>query len=307
MNIQKLKYFIDVAELGSVTKAAEKNCMSQAAMSQQMHSIEREINITLFMRKGRGLCLAPYSQNFVTTCKQILEIYSTAVSDVQKTESCGINSNEIIIGFLTCLNIDFLGTIVDRFNRIFPDVRIKLKKETLESIYNELKSADIDAAICPKDIIDFNSINMIDIYTDNLGVLMSSKNPIAMLDSVSFEQLSNECLILLSDKYTGHIHSGMFPTINKDNCISVDSIESLRSMVEFNQGYALLPEMTTKYKYNKSKMLHIIGEAHCINYVFAYNTSANKLEINHLAQLICEFLTNELNTWFASSDATKVT
>lgn len=54
MNLDKLQCFIDIVKLNSFTKAADKNCITQAAISQQISSMESELDIKLFNRSKRG-------------------------------------------------------------------------------------------------------------------------------------------------------------------------------------------------------------------------------------------------------------
>ena len=54
MNILRMQYFVDVARLENMTRAAQKNYISQTAMSQQIMNVERELEVKLFERdKGR--------------------------------------------------------------------------------------------------------------------------------------------------------------------------------------------------------------------------------------------------------------
>ena len=57
MELQKLKYFQVVAKYQHMTKAAERICIAQPALTQAMRSLEDELGVKLFAKKGRNIVL----------------------------------------------------------------------------------------------------------------------------------------------------------------------------------------------------------------------------------------------------------
>lgn len=62
MEIQKLRYFYTVAEFGHVTRAAEHICIAQPALTQAIKSLERELKVPLFEKRGRNIALTEYGR-----------------------------------------------------------------------------------------------------------------------------------------------------------------------------------------------------------------------------------------------------
>ena len=62
--LKQLKYFQSVVRLGSFSAAAEKNFISQSAISQQVQSLERELGFALLVRKNRSFSLTPAGEYF---------------------------------------------------------------------------------------------------------------------------------------------------------------------------------------------------------------------------------------------------
>ena len=54
MNLEKIKCFVDIVKYNSFTKAAQENYITQAAISQQIASMEAELGFPLFVRSKRG-------------------------------------------------------------------------------------------------------------------------------------------------------------------------------------------------------------------------------------------------------------
>ena len=72
MNINQLRYFLDAARLCNFTKAAEKNYISQSAITQQIKSLEQELETELFIRDKRKVELSPTGSVFIHEAEAIL-------------------------------------------------------------------------------------------------------------------------------------------------------------------------------------------------------------------------------------------
>ena len=63
MELQKLKYFYTIAQLGHVTRAAEQLCIAQPALTQAMHTLEDELGVKLLERRGRNIALTEFGEH----------------------------------------------------------------------------------------------------------------------------------------------------------------------------------------------------------------------------------------------------
>src|SRR3954468_3297552 len=72
MELRHLRYFVSVAELGSVSRAAEKLFIAQPALSLQVRQLEEEIGARLLERLPRGVRLTPAGESFLQDARAIL-------------------------------------------------------------------------------------------------------------------------------------------------------------------------------------------------------------------------------------------
>lgn len=75
MTIQQLHYAIVIAESGSLNKAAERLYVSQPSLTNAMQELEKELNITIFHRSGRGVTLTPEGADFMLYARQVVHQY----------------------------------------------------------------------------------------------------------------------------------------------------------------------------------------------------------------------------------------
>ncbi len=72
MELRHLRYFVSVAEGGSISRAAEKLFVAQPALSAQIRQLEDEMGVTLFVRLPRGVRLTPAGESFLEDARAIL-------------------------------------------------------------------------------------------------------------------------------------------------------------------------------------------------------------------------------------------
>jgi DNA-binding transcriptional LysR family regulator len=72
MELRHLRYFVSVAELGSISRAAEKLFIAQPALSAQIRQLEEEVGTALFVRLPRGVRLTPAGESFFGDARAIL-------------------------------------------------------------------------------------------------------------------------------------------------------------------------------------------------------------------------------------------
>ena len=72
MELRHLRYFVSVAEQGSVSKAAQQVHVSQPALSRQIRDLEAELGVQLFDRVGRGIELTAEGEDLLRHCRDVL-------------------------------------------------------------------------------------------------------------------------------------------------------------------------------------------------------------------------------------------
>ena len=73
MDFNMLRYFVTVADEGSISRAAEVLFLSQPSLSQQIQRLEKEMNTRLFLREARGVALTPAGHIFLRYARSVLE------------------------------------------------------------------------------------------------------------------------------------------------------------------------------------------------------------------------------------------
>src|SRR4030042_5360020 len=160
MHIEMLKLFCDLADMRSFSKTAEKNLISQSAVSQQLAQLELAHKCQLLNRKKRPSELTKAGQVFYQACKDMLERYEQFKNELrtlQKTSASRIN-----VAAIYSIGMHTLPDYIKKFMVSYPNVNVHVEYLIAERIYELLLAGDIDIGLVavPKkdkrlDVYDF--------------------------------------------------------------------------------------------------------------------------------------------------------
>lgn len=302
MNILKIQYFIDVADNLSFTKAAQKNFVSQTAVSQQIAAVERELDTQLFIREKGRVTLTPAGEAFYQDCKRILTQYNKAVARAKRIQA--ENGGVITLGFLTACKMGYLSDVIREFQKKYANINIRLRQCSFEEIRQLLEFKEIDIALTSiYTVSDIEHIEVEEVARRKMGLLVSKENPLAQYNEISAKQVEEQDIIMTSTKFAGRIYEymmnqrqieGFEPKIVE----TADSSEILVMLVELNRGACFLPEKTAVYNRSLCKMLHIMDNDDYLDLSIAWQKeSDNHMALMHFVQCLREFFYNDYADW----------
>jgi DNA-binding transcriptional LysR family regulator len=143
MELYQLKTFVTVAELGHLTRAAERLHISQPAVSGQMRSLEEELGVALFERVPGGSSLTRAGAHLLPFAEKVLAAATDLRGEVQSMQ--GRVQGKLRVGTVsdpTYLRLgEFLSGMVERY----PLIEIELHKEVSGDALDQLRSGELDA------------------------------------------------------------------------------------------------------------------------------------------------------------------
>ncbi|WP_310549863.1 LysR family transcriptional regulator [Paenibacillus glufosinatiresistens] len=244
MELRQLQYFLKVAQKEHVTRAAEELHVAQSAVSRQIHQLEQELGVDLFMQKGRNLHLTPVGQLFCKRVETILKDLDRSVAEVH--EFLDPERGEIRIGFPHSMGTHLIPTIVAEFKQHYPHVRFRFKQGTYSSLIKDVLSAEVDLAFispCPE---SSGQLSGDVVMTEELFAILPPGHPLAGESVLRLEQLREEQFVLFSPGYSlrpivwqACLQAGFTPEIAFEG----GETDTIRGLVAAGMGVSLLPEM----------------------------------------------------------------
>lgn len=244
MELRQLHYFVMVARKQHMTHAAEELHVAQSAISRQMHQLEDELGITLFVQKGRNLQLTPVGKLFLTKIETILSDLERAVNEAH--EFLDPNMGEIRIGFPHSLGINLLPTVVAEFRGNHPKVKFKLRQGTYNSLIRDVVNGEIDLSFISPFPETHTQVTGDLLLTEELYAILPPKHPLAGVPMINLDQLKDEPFVMFSEEYSLRAivldackKAGFVPAFGFEG----DETDTIRGLVAAGLGVSLLPEM----------------------------------------------------------------
>lgn len=125
MNLTGLRYFVSVADLGSVTKAAQNAYVSESAVSKTIKQLEQEIGVPLFERKGRTITLNHHGRIFYSYISESLSSLARGINAVQSSSQ---QATEIINVLFTVAS-PLIPAIALKIQDTLPEVSLNISQK----------------------------------------------------------------------------------------------------------------------------------------------------------------------------------
>lgn len=103
MELTQLRYFAEAARLQHITRAAEQLHIAQPALTQALHRLEAELEVPLFVQRGRGVVLTPYGELLKERAQEILRAADALKGEMQqmaKTQSSTVHMNVLAASYI---------------------------------------------------------------------------------------------------------------------------------------------------------------------------------------------------------------
>jgi LysR family hca operon transcriptional activator len=151
MELRHLRYFIAVAEEGSLTNAAERRLhTAQPSLSRQIRDLETEVGVSLMERHARGITLTAAGRVFLDHARLALLQVETAREAARRAAQPERAS--FVIGFLTGQEVVWLPPALRVLRDELPDVEITLSSQSSPELAGALMRGKVDVAFLRREV-----------------------------------------------------------------------------------------------------------------------------------------------------------
>jgi len=243
-SLRQVRYFIAVADNGSVTGAAQQLSVSQSTVTEAVKGLEDELGVKLIERQARGVALSYKGQQFLRHAHRIMAEVSDAQSALRGEEAPLVGSLQL--GVTTLVAGYCLSDLLARFRRVFPAVQVSVVEDTRDYLEHLLLNGEIDVAvIIVSNLQDNVALETEMLQTSHYHLWMPSGHRLLRSGPVSLTEMAGEALIMLSvdevEEVTGRYwrQAGVRPKV----AFRTRSVEAVRSLVATGAGVAVLPDL----------------------------------------------------------------
>lgn len=278
MELRHLRYFIAVAETGSLTVAAERRLhTSQPSLSRQIRDLEDEVGAELFSRSARGVELTAAGRAFLDHARLALTQVDAAIEAARRA---ALPSKQVFaLGFLTGEEMTWLPRAMQVLRDELPNIDVTVSSHYSPDLADALARGKLDLAFLRAE--PGFDLNYRVVSREKLVVLMPSDHPLTGRAAIRAEDFKGEPFIMASNKarvlhdvIEGYLQQNGVDVMREHG---VDNLAMAMSLVASTRGLALLPEYANNLLPWSVVSRPLEGEAPTIDLVIGYsksNTSA---------------------------------
>jgi LysR family transcriptional regulator, hydrogen peroxide-inducible genes activator len=258
MTFTQLEYAVAVDAYRHFAKAAAACFITQPTLSMQLHKLEQELGIKIFDRSKQPVVTTAAGTDVIAHAKKIIEERDSLNDLIQSKK--GILAGELKVGIIPKLAPYLLPLFIPAFTKKFPGVKLIINELTTELIVSRLREGRIDTGILVTPLNEAGIKEYVLFYEEMLAYI-SPKNIAYQKTYLLPQDIDPNKLWLLEE---GHCFRTQIANLCQLRKASVEgshfeyeagSLETLRRLVELNDGITILPELATLEFSPKQKKL----------------------------------------------------
>lgn len=217
MDLQQLKYFVEVARQKSFTKASHILLVSQPSISKLIKNLEDELKVTLLDRSERKIELTDVGRIVYEQALKILQSVEDVYSSVD--ELVHMEKGTIHMGLMPSIGVLLFPKILTGFKSKYPQIDIDMVQYSAKQLTRKVKQGEIDLGVTVMPV-DTELFEIIPLLSEELVVIVDNEHWLVEKESVHLSELKHESFILLTEDYVLHdvvkracVQSGFEPKI----------------------------------------------------------------------------------------------
>lgn len=255
MNLQQLYYFRKLAEVQHYTEAAKALYITQPSLSDSIASLEHELSVSLFQKKGRGVQITKYGQEFYEYVNQALGILEHGIAAVrEKSDSV---TGTIDIGCIPTLLGDFLPNALDLYHEKCPQVSFNIFHEKSIPVAEGVSSGTYDIGLCSM-VENKDDLVFVPITYQELVVIVRNDHPLAVHDSIELTALKGYMLSTYRDTIPiGKTISKILKEKGMEAVYSYDDEISIAGRINHSSKTAIVADTPFLKQFDNLKKIHL--------------------------------------------------
>ncbi len=249
MNLQHLKYILEVANERHFARAAKKCFVTQPTLSMMIQKLEEELDIKIFDRSKQPVVPTEAGEVIIKQAKVVLQ-----EADKLKEIADGIKGEikgDIKLGIIPTVAPYLLPLFLSSFLKKYPLLKLKIAELTTEQIIEKLKNHQLDAGIMATPLNN-DALKEQPVYYEQFVVYASNDERLMKKKYLVASDIDTNHLWLLEE---GHCLRSQILNLCELRKQSLEtgnleyeagSIETLKKMVDMNNGITILPELALK-------------------------------------------------------------
>jgi DNA-binding transcriptional LysR family regulator len=265
VELRHLRYFVAVAEMENISRAALKLRVSQPALSRQIRDLEDEIGVPLFERRAKSVSLTEPGRVFFKEASEVLLHADDAVKKARATAKA--DETELHVGYSPTPVAEILPKTLRAFQHAMPNIHVRLHDWSNKAILDGVRDGRLQLGliISPPKVSSLRDLRYEELFHERVCVAVAPQHPFARRRAIPLTEVAAEPLIgLTSEDYPEYYDylSIIFSKVKQKPRVveEHDSLSGILASVEAGTGVAIGVDVFGHSFGNRVKLLHLTPE-----------------------------------------------
>ncbi len=257
MHLRFLKTFCDIVDLGSFSRAAKANGVSQSNASQIVHHLEENLGVQLIDRSKRPFLVTPEGKRFHEGARVIVQRYDDLEREVRSLHEA--TAARLTVASIYSVGLAHMSGLLRQFLAAHPRADVRFEYLHPHRVYEVVDQgqADLGLVSYPEESASMATIPW---RSEPLVLVCYPQHPLAKRRSVGLSLLRNEPFVAFQEglKIREEIDAAL--AANKvlvRVALAFDNIETIKRAIEISSGVSLLPEPTVAREISAGTLVQI--------------------------------------------------
>ena len=259
MEFDQLRLFVDLVKEQNFTKVAERNCITQPAVSLSIQKLEDELGTKLLERTTRKVLVTEEGRILYDYARDIL-------AKAQEAKTVLLERQDKVLGSIRLATVHSVGLYelpasLKEFIRRYPEVNIHIEYQLSDQVYRSVLDGEADLGLVAIPAERSGAV-AIPFFQDELVVICNNEHALAGRETVRLRDLHGHAFVAFSAEIPTRkaIDAVMQEHgVRMEVRMQCDNIEILKKMVEVGLGISLVPLLSVRQERNNGdlRVLHV--------------------------------------------------
>jgi LysR family cyn operon transcriptional activator len=238
---QLIRSFIKIAELKSLTSAAEMLDLSQSGLSKQLHQLEEYLGQSLFHRTGRGVSLTAAGEKLYAAASSAFSALDYTLAQLRTTE--GITEGALRIATVHTLNTYFMPDLFSAFLTQRPNINVSLLSRSSPEVVELLEAGKVDVGFVYDVAVASDNVLIHPLFNEEM-VLIHGSGEFSMDAELDLTKMTLP-LVCFPAHYALRrmLHHAQ---IHYNVVAEVETVDAMLKLVKSGLGSCILPDRIPK-------------------------------------------------------------
>jgi len=241
MELDQLRYFLQVAVRGNFTRASEDLMISQSALSRSIQKLEEELGQPVFERKTRSVSLTDVGTRLQARAQQVVSILEDTKAEIADDGESG----RVRVGAIPTIAPYFLPAVLKRFSTAFPKAMLVVQEDTTDLLLKSCTQGEIDLAIVALPI-SAKYLDVEELFSEEMLLVMPPDHPLTHKSKIHLRDVEPFPFVMLNE---AHCLSDTIVSFCRQRSFQpvavarTSQLTMVQELVSLSHGVSIIPAM----------------------------------------------------------------